>query len=105
MVLSFLFLAYTETRQQSPASQNWWVINFANPKNESLNFTIENNSDQNNFHYAISADKDSVKEAAIQIAKGEKKEIPISIDSTKKKITIQVSAGDDIEQIYKNFEK
>lgn len=103
LVLSFLFLAYTETRQQSPASQNWWVVYFSNPKDESLNFVIENNSDQNNFHYIISTDNNLLKESEVSISKGIKKEITVSIDGTEKKITIRVSAGSDNREIYKNL--
>jgi len=106
LVLSFLFLAYTETRQQSPDSQNWWVVYFSNPKDESLNFVIENNSDKNNFHYTISLDKDLIKEADIEINKGIRKKIPVTIENSEgKKITIRVSVGADIKEIYKNFGK
>ena len=40
------FLAYTET-QQSPTNQVGFY--FSNPKDESLDFIIENNSDETDF--------------------------------------------------------
>ena len=104
LALSCIFLSYTQTKQQSPQSQNWWVIYFANPKDESLNFVIENNSDQTNFHYEILSDKEKIKEADIKIDKGVKKEIPIDINAAgNKKITIQVNVSDDKKEIYKNI--
>ncbi len=102
LVLSFAYLAYTETKQQSPASQDWWVVYFANPKDESLDFVIENNIDQSKFHYEIATDEDKLKEEDIAINKGEKKEVPVEIRNAKdKKIIIKVSSGNDTREIYK----
>ena len=105
LVLSFLFLAWNETQQQSPTSQNWWVIYFSNPKDESLDFLIENNSNETGFHYEISDGEKILEEADIKIAKGAKKEIPLIKDIENKKIIIRVSAGDEKREIYKNFDK
>ncbi|MFH0969218.1 MAG: hypothetical protein V1804_01795 [Patescibacteria group bacterium] len=108
LVLSFGFLAYTETKQQSPVSQNWWVVYFSNPKDESLDFAIENNSDQNNFHWEISADKNKLKEGDINIAKGNKKEtnlIKLGFENLDgKKIIIKVSTDNNSKEIYKNLQ-
>jgi hypothetical protein len=107
LFLSFGFLAYTETRQASPQSQNWWVIYFANPKDSSLDFMIENNSDQTTFHYTVSSDKDVLKEADIEINKGVKQEINLTksdfANLSNKKITIRITASDENKEIYKNF--
>lgn len=106
LTLSCVFLAYTQTKQQSPESQNWWVIYFVSPKDDSLNFMIENNSDQSNFHYEILADKDRIKEENVEIGKGEKKEIAVNAESAdNNKIAIRVNAGDEKKEIYKNFGK
>ncbi|MFA5776841.1 MAG: hypothetical protein WC906_00110 [Parcubacteria group bacterium] len=107
LILSFGFLAYAETRQASPQSQNWWVIYFANPKNDNLNFVIENNSDQTKFHWAVLSDKDILKEADVEIAKGAKKEINLTKSDfgnlSNKKISITVVADNEKKEIYKNF--
>jgi len=107
LLLSLGFLAYTQTKQQSPASQNWWVIYFANPKDESLDFVIENNSDQTDFHYEISGGGNKLKEADIKIDKGTKRETTLPESDfgnlENKKITIRISAGDENKEIYKNF--
>ena len=104
LLLSFGFLAWTENKQQSPASQNWWVVSFSNPKDNSLDFVIENNSNDTAFQYEILEDKNSIKKDTVEIAKGTKKEIPVTIENTEdKKITIRVSAGSDRKEIYKSF--
>jgi hypothetical protein len=105
LFLSFIFLAYTETKQENPQSQNWWVIYFTNPKDSNLDFVIENNSNKTNFHYEILSDKNNLEEKDIEIGKGIKKEIPVNInDTSDKKITIRVSIGDDIREIYKTLQ-
>lgn len=108
LLLSFGFLAYTETKQQSPDSQNWWTVYFEDPKNESLNFIIENNSDQTVFHYETLAQKSTTSSTDIEIKKGEKKNIEIikpDIESSgNMKFSIIVSTGNDKKEIYKNFE-
>ena len=104
--MSCIFLSYTQTKQQSPQSQNWWVVYFADPKDESLDFVIENNSDETNFHYEILSDKDKMKEEDIKIEKGVKKQIPANVSTAEnKKITIKVTASNDIKEIYKNLGK
>ncbi len=98
-----MYLSYIETRQQSPASQNWWVVYFSDPKNESLNFVIENNSNETNFHYDILSGENKSKEADIEIAKGTKKDIPVGDIASNGKIIIQVTAGNEKKEIYKIF--
>lgn len=105
LVSSFLFLAWNETQQQSPNSQNWWVVYFSNPKDESLNFVIENNSDETGFHYKISDKENGLEEADVEIAKDAKKEIFLNKNIASEKIIIQVSAGSERREIYKNFDK
>lgn len=104
LLVSFIFLAFTERRQQDPNSQNWWAIYFENPKNNSLNFVIENHSSNESFQWEIAADKDSVTKGIVNIKKGDKKTIPVSSNSiTNKKITITVTSGNSKKEIYKNL--
>jgi len=105
LVSSFLFLAWNETQQQSPTSQNWWVVYFSNPKDESLDFIIENNSNETGFHYEISDGENSPEKADVEIAKGAKKEIFLNENIASEKIIIRVSAGSEKREIYKNFDK
>ena len=105
LLFSLGFLAYTETQQQSPTNQNWWVVYFLNPKDESLDFIIENNSDETGFHYEISGGENNLEEADVEIAKGTKKEIFLNENIASEKIIIRVSAGSEKREIYKNFDK
>jgi hypothetical protein len=88
--------------------ENWWTVYFQNPKNNSLDFTIENHSTTANFHWTILSDKEKIKEGDMKITSGQSAtvESPLSGLSadTNKKITIEVSASDsDKKNIYKNF--
>lgn len=104
LFLSFIFLSFVEQRKQDVNSQNWWVIYFENPKSESLNFTIENHSDSDNFHWEIFIDKTKAKEGDVAIKKGQRKTIPVSATGMEsKKITTIVSSGDNKKEIYKNL--
>lgn len=104
LFVSFIFLAFTENRQQDPNSQNWWAIYFENPKNNSLNFVIENHSSSESFQWEIAADKDAVTQGTANIKKGASKTIPISSkDISNKKITITVTSSSNKKEIYKNL--
>lgn len=106
LLFSLGFLAYTQTRQQSPSSQNWWVVYFTDPKVDSLDFVIENNSDENLFHWEALADKSFFEKGDVEIKKGEKKEIKIikpDIESFARiRFVIVVSAGDEKRELYKD---
>jgi hypothetical protein len=84
------------------------VVYFADPKDDSLNFVIENNSDENEFRYEVMAGKSIFEQKDIEIKKGEKKNIEISkpdIESSGNiKFVIAVSASEDKKEIYKNLE-
>jgi len=83
--------------------KNWWAVYFENPKDNSLNFVIENHSDKTNFHWTILADKEKIKEGDIKINNGELPRLNLGSDFANKKITIEVSSGDEKKEIYKNF--
>ncbi|MFA6047671.1 MAG: hypothetical protein WCV59_01015 [Parcubacteria group bacterium] len=90
--------------------KNWWSIYFVSPKDNSLNFVIENHSGKTNFHYVILIDKERIKEADENIRKDGLLEFSSrnfqelnSRNLENKKITIEVSTGDEKKEIYKNF--
>lgn len=105
MLFSSLYLSYTETKLANIDSQNLWLMYFKNPKDNSIDFTIENHSNSNNFHWEILADKDSLKTGDTEILNGQSKTIPINIsDTVGKKITITVTDSENKKkEIYKNF--
>lgn len=105
LLASFIFLSFVEQKKQDINSQNLWATYFANPKDKSLNFTIENHSKGEIFQWEIFTDKTSVTRGSATIKKGEQKTIPVSSDGiANKKITIAVTdTENNKKEIYKNL--
>lgn len=104
-LLSAIWLSWISKKQMDPDYQkNWWVLSFDDPKSSSLNFTIENHSNSNKFHWEISIDKTKIKEGDVAIDKGQQKTIPVSANNMEnKKATITVTSGENKKEIYKSF--
>ena len=83
------------------------MIYFPNPKSSSLDFTIENHSQNKVFHWQILLDKIIVTEGDSGIALGDMKTISVpkdNIDLSDKKITISVTdSNNNKKEIYKNL--
>ena len=110
LIISFSYLAYVEKKQANLNYQkNWWVLSFDNPKDNTLNFSIENHSSKTNFHWEVLAEQDKIKEGDASIVKGATKNINLSEinikDFENKKISVKVSADNEMKEIYKNFLK
>ena len=106
LFISFIFLSYAEKQQADINTKNTWMIYFQNPKDESLNFSIENHSKNTNFHWQILADDMIIKEENISAFLGETKTIPVSSSPTNligRRVQIIVSAGEEKKMIYKNL--
>lgn len=106
LLISFIFLSAFETKQADINKQNIWFVYFTDPKNDSLDFSIENHSQNEFFHWQIMADKKLVVENDASVLPGETKTITIpkdNIDLSKRKLSIIVIAGDNKKEIYKNF--
>lgn len=105
LVLSFSFLAFEEKKDSNIDSQNLWFLYFKNPKDKTLDFTIENHSENTAFHWEIIMNKTKIKEADTTIKKGQSETIPVSaIDISEKKILIIVTDSENKQkEIYKNF--
>lgn len=103
--LSLVFLSFVEQKQQDITLQNNWVLYFQNPKDQSLDFNIENNSKNKTFHWELFLDKLKVREGDIIVNKSEIKTIPaVATDIKDKKITARVTAQDNTaKEIYKNL--
>jgi ABC-type transport system involved in cytochrome bd biosynthesis fused ATPase/permease subunit len=79
-----------------------WAIYFENPKDNSLNFTIENHSNNTNFHWQTLADNSPVNQGNVTMKLGETKTVPLSLTNIEnKKITIVVTSGEGKKEIYK----
>ena len=88
--------------------KNWWAIYFVNPKDNNLNFVIENHSNKTNFHWIVLADKEKVTEGDSQVKNDSILEFNSwnfqELNSRKfEKITIEVSTDEEKKEIYKNI--
>jgi len=80
------------------------MIYFENPKNNSIDFAIENHSTSINFHWEILTDKNMIKEGDATIRNGETKKIPMIVtDTNNKKITVKVTSDNSSKEIYKTL--
>ncbi len=105
-ILSASSLAWIEKKQSDEnEGKNWWALYFAEPKSDSLNFVIENHSNENNFHWEISHGGNKIKEGNTTIEKGSALQLNshLNIAPENKKIIIQVTSGDKKKEIYKNL--
>lgn len=101
---SALFLAYTENKQSDENFQkDWWVLSFNNPKNDDLNFTIENHSQKTSFHWELISGMDTISGGDAKIAKGSTWTSNVQVENLTGKIIIRVSDGSDKKEIYKNL--
>ncbi|MCX6763755.1 MAG: hypothetical protein NTZ97_03440 [Candidatus Moranbacteria bacterium] len=103
-ILSSVFLFFISDRYlNSEAQKDWWSAYFVNAKDASLNFVIENHSQNNNFHWEVSKDNNKLNEGDVNISKGDMKSIDLNNINATGKIIIDVSDGTDKKEIYKNF--
>jgi hypothetical protein len=104
MVASSFWLFYQSSIQTDPnLNENWWLLNFNNPKSNSLNFTIENHSNQTHFHWQVVENGQTLEQGDVQIKKGAYQEITASGVQASGRADIQVTSGNSKEDIYKNF--
>lgn len=104
LLISFVYLSLTEKRQADINTKNVWMTYFENPKDSSLDFTIENHSSNTEFHWQILSDKDVIKNGDAVISNGKTQKISANIpDTANKKIIITVSTGEEKKEIYKSL--
>ena len=107
LVVSFSVLFFLETKNQGfDYKKSWSVVYFENPRDDSLDFTIENHEGEKiGYGYEILVDGKKVAENKIEIEKGAKQKIVpvLNLDKINSaKIAIEVSAKDLKYKIYKN---
>jgi len=100
---SYLFFV-SDRSLKSDAEKKWWALSFEDPKSDNLNFTVENHSAQNNFHWEIKADNQKISEGDVEIQTGETKKIDPETKNNSGKISITVSTGSAKKEIYKNIQ-
>lgn len=105
VVIACLIFAYSEKSLRSTENQDWWTINFSDPKSRSLDFYIENHSNSTSFHWSVSAGKNKpIFEADETIKKEDKKFIKVKLEAPQnKEYTIRISADEKIKELSKDF--
>jgi hypothetical protein len=110
LIASFSVLFVIEAKNHNyDYKKAWSVAYFENPRDDSLDFAIENHEGQNvEYGYKIFVGDDKVIDEKIEIAAGAKQEISPVIPSEKlagSKVSIDVSYKDTEYKIYKNLGK
>ncbi|MDH4330859.1 MAG: hypothetical protein OEV93_04880 [Candidatus Moranbacteria bacterium] len=98
---SAVFLSFTENSQHKLDDQ--WFLYFQNPKDNSLNFTIENHSQKNDFSWQRICQDKIIQEGVARVKKNESKTITVSSECTEKNM-VKVSNGEEVLELYKNID-
>lgn len=107
-IVSSFWLFYQSDKQRDLNSGgDWWAAYFIDPKGDNLDFAVENHSAKTNFHWEILDGVSKIQEGNISVPKGEtidSKLQDINLENLKnKKISVKISADDEIKEIYKNL--
>lgn len=107
-IASSVWLFYQSDRQRDLNSGGeWWAVYFTSPKDDGLNFAVENHSGKTNFHWEILADGSKFMEDDMNVPEGETINVAFEDlnlgDFKDKKISVKVSADGETKKIYKNF--
>jgi hypothetical protein len=110
LIVSFSILFVIETRNHSyDYKKSWSVVYFENPRDNSLNFVIENHQGENaNYGYKIFIGDDKVIDDNVEIEAAAKQKISPILNGGKLndgKIMIVVGFKDAEYKIYKNLEE
>ena len=101
---SSMWLFHENAKLTDPnLGKNWWALAFSNPKDSNLNFTIENHSQKNNFHWEMMSGNVKIKSGDAVVANGAAWTSNVRADNFAGKIIIQVSSGSDRKEIYKSL--
>lgn len=107
LIASFAALFVVEKKNHDfDYKKSWSVVYFENPRDRSLDFTIENHKGEKlTYNYEILVDDKKIAEDKVEIEKGAKQKIVpmIDLDSGSQKISIEVKAKDIDYKIYKNY--
>lgn len=110
LLVSFSVLFVVEAKNHNyDYKKSWSAVYFENPRDNSLDFTIENHQGEKiEYDYEISIGDDKVIDEKVKIEAGAKQKIQPGIENERlknQKITITVSFKDRKYEIYKNLEK
>ena len=101
-LMTFLALSLRETRFRNGVYQNgWWAVSFNDPKSDSIDFTIKNESKAKTFSWKIMSGENVIKEGSENIPPQTEKSISEDA-AVSGKTVIEVSSNvGDKKEIYK----
>lgn len=109
LLICAVYLSWAGSKQADLNNKkDWWTLSFADPKNSDPSFVIDNHGNSSSFHYVVlTAGKTKIQENDVQIEKGSSAKIDLSgLDrSGTERILIDVVAGKEKKEIYKNLSK
>jgi hypothetical protein len=109
MLIGFSFLFIVEAKNHNPDfNKSWSVAYFNNPRDNSLDFSIENHQGKTGtYEYEIFSGDNKDLTDSVEIRAGEKQKITPVLDAdnltSASRITILVSLEDMVFKIYKNI--
>jgi hypothetical protein len=110
LIASFATLFIIEAKNHDyDYNKNWSVVYFENPRDESLDFAIENHEGEDGkYNYNVFVDGDELIDSEVEIKAGATQKISPVIPSDKlkdSKVLIDVNCEDTEYKIYKNLGK
>lgn len=105
LILSSAYLFnVSEKKQALDINKNWWVASFENPTDNSLDFTIENYTANNNFSWEVFSKKDRLDSGIETIDSGKSKKIHYTTNTQAgDQIIIRITANQESKELYKNI--
>ena len=106
LIASSVSLFFFEGYYKNTTGGNWWAVYFEDPKNNDLNFVIENRGAEADFVWELWLGNKKVREGKESIEKDGRKNIEITQElpvAYKEKTSIKVISNNEKKEIYKNF--
>ena len=105
IISSAYLFSVSDRKQDLNLNKNWWAVYFENPTDNSLDFTIENYTSNDDFSWQILSKKNVIASGQEKIPSGETKKIEASIEASTKKglITVHITTSQESKDIYKNI--
>jgi len=103
-ILFIVSIGYLFYSAEKPTKASWWAIYFENPKDDSLNFRIENNTAENVFKYVVWQETEKIKTDQINCPSRENCLVKIENNfEAGKRVKVDVYLGEEEKEIYKSL--
>lgn len=108
LIIAFSILFVIEAKNQDfDYKKSWSVVYFENPRDNSLNFAVENHlGKKTEYDYSVLVDEKAVAEGSIEIEAGGTQEVVPLLElekNTSARVEIDVTGDDQKYRIYKDI--